>query len=589
MLSQKSHFTYKLILPALLFAGGTLSVMAQQSLDESIAVDGRYAAEVIRMERLASFPAEYPMEVQRLQLSYDLEPLSARFYPYSFPLPMPAFDNVSYRGYLDAAMGSWLDSRLKAGGWILPPKSSSPWSLGAWIDHNSTSLWRPKLEDGSKGNKRYDYDEAIGLQGGYRLKNGQTISARLDYGVRYFDYFMAENRPTQTINKVKGQVDWSSSAGSALLHDLGLEVSHFAYRSMTLPGFTELPWKPSRQTNLHLSGFIAGSVSGHVRGGLDAIRKAGGMSLKADLYGVFGNYDGDYGLFSFTPTYLTSWHGWNLDAGVRIDFGAKAGTSAESFSAIHLAPAVNLWYPSAHFTFYAKAMGGSEIQTLERRAMLSKWLSPCEFSHVPVFAPIDAAVGFNAGPAETGIRGLEGGLQFRWKAVSHLPMYGWYPLAMAVGGDEAAELLVYNQGTTSLHGFEISGRLGWSLRDIVKLDLSLAYTPQHNTRGFFNGIDRARWVGNGALTLHPVSPLSIKVSTDWRGVRYVYSYTDINGDMEGYRLSDWFALNLEADWQLTSNLTLGLGFYNLTGRSNEELPAVPTEGFTATGRLSWLF
>lgn len=566
-----------------LMALAVIQGSAQQSLDESIAVDGRYAAEVIRMERISSYPAEYPLRVSREKLSYDLAPLTSDFSPSLYPLPLPAAERDSSRGYLDAAVGSWLNSKLQAGVWILPPSQSSPWTLGAWLRHSSTSLWKPTAPDGHKLHKRYDYNEAIGLQAGRRLSNGQSIEARIYYGVRYFDYFMSPEAPTQTVNRVKGEVAWSSAPGAAIAHRLGLDVSHFAYRDMVIPGGA-IPWKPSRETALHLSGLISGCP-----GGATADPEEGALTLKGDAYGVFCATGGDYGLLSLTPSYSMNLRGLRFDAGVRVDLSAKAGTSADPFSAIHLAPAVNIWFPTSHFTFYAKVTGGSELQTLEKRSELSHWLSPCEFSHTPIFAPVDAAVGFNAGPADGALRGLEGGLQVRWKAVSHLPFYGWYPAAMMLGAEEGAALMALNAVPTTLHGVEISGRLAWSLRDVAKAEINLAYTPQHNTRGFFNGIDRPRWIGSATVAVRPAEPLTLSAGLDWRGVRNVYGIFGEGETQQGYRLPEWLSLRLEADWAINRNISVGAGVYNLTNRKNVELPGVPTEGITGAARISWLF
>lgn len=564
----------------------TLAVIqasAQQSLDESIAVDGRYAAEVIRMERISSYPAEYPLRVSREKLPYDLAPLTSDFSPSLYPLPVPGMERDSKRGYLDAAIGSWLNSELRAGGWILPPSQSSPWALGAWIRHSSTSLWKPKTSDGLRLHKRYDYNEALGLQAARRLNNGQSIEARLDYGVRYFDYFMVPEAPTQTINRIKGDVSWNAAPGAAIDHRLGLSVSHFAYRDMVIPG-VEVPWEPSRETTLHLYGLVSGCP-----GGTKADPEEGSLTLKGDAYGVFGSTGGDYGLISLTPSYGMNLNGLHFDAGVRVDLSVKAGTKSDPFSAFHLAPAVNVWFPTSHFTFYAKVTGGSELQTLWKRSELSQWLSPYEFSHTPIFAPVDAAIGFNAGPAADVMRGIEGGLQIRWKAVSHLPFYGWYPTAMMLGAQEGLELMTLNSLPTTLHGIEISGRLAWSLRDVANAEIKLAYTPQHNTRGFFNGIDRPRWTGSAMVAVRPASRLTLSAGLDWRGVRNIYGIFGEGESQQGYRLPDWLSLRLEADWTITKNISVGAGAYNLTNRKNVELPGVPTEGITGAARISWLF
>lgn len=602
----------KYILLAALALSSASPLFAQQSLDEAIAVDGRYAAEVIPMDRIPAFPAEFPLSMESPRLDYDLSPLRADFSPSFFPLPLPNLANPLHRGYLDLAAGSWLDASIKAGAWFLPPSASSPWTAGAWLSHDSSSLWKPDFNNNLSYKKRADYNEAVGFVGARRLNNGSSLSARLDYGLRYFNYFMSPQAPSQTVNRFNASLNWSSAPFASLRHYLDLSVSHFSFRDVPFISPANL-WAPSRQTTLQLSGSVSAPVQGVPETDSDR------LSLRGSLSGVFGAPVSNYGLLSLSPAYSFVFNQIHVNAGLNLDFSAKAGSEADPFSAFHIAPAFKVWLPTNHFTFFASVLGGSELRTLESEYTLSHFASPVQFSHTPVFSPVDAALGFNAGPAQGFLRGLEGGLKLRYKAVSHLPLYGWFPAAVALGGVEGAELLAANAASTSLHGFEVSGRLAYSFRSLAKAELNLAYSPQHSHTGFFNGIDRSRWVGNFSIAVSPIEKLSLSLAAQWRAVRYIYGFniseasehsvlSDLSelselsvlsvlsehsvlsdNTLTGCRLPDWFSLKFEADYHLSKTLSFGAGVYNITNRRNWQLPALPTEGITLAARLSLLF
>ncbi len=63
------------------------------------------------------------------------------------------------RGYIDAGLGSWLNSTLSFGYTII---DDSDISAGVRFQHNSTSLWNPEIFDGSDV-CRQRYDERIGF------------------------------------------------------------------------------------------------------------------------------------------------------------------------------------------------------------------------------------------------------------------------------------------------------------------------------------------------------------------------------------------------------------------------------------------
>ncbi len=565
---------------------------AQNVLDQSISVDGRYVAEIMRMDRLSAYPLSPGYTMPRMSLEYDLSPASMDFRPSLFPLG-PSLPENPYRGYFDLAAGSWLNTRMDAGYSFFP--TSSRWQAGIWIDHNSTSLWRQKSESGDRFPKRFRYDERIGLNGSYRLPGGSVIAAEVDYRLAYFNYYMAPGNPTQTLNDVSGKVSLTSSARARLRHSVELSVRHAAYRDQLLPwGQYTTMMAPGWETVIALGGYVGGDVRLSaprrftVNGDLDEPYRKCAWEVAADVNAVLTGYDRDYGLLRLTPAFEFPVSAARIRLGAELDFSVKAGDEYDGFSDFHIAPSCMVYIPSSHFTWYLTVGGGSELNTVATRSDMTLWANPCQMSTAPVFSPVDAALGFNGGPAEGFLRGLEGGLQIRWKAVDHLPLEGWYPVALMTGGEAGSGLLLDNASGCSLHGGEISGRLAWSHSRTAKVELNLAYTPQKGSRGFFNGLDRPRWVGSAELGVSPVEQLSLTARADWRGVRNIYS-RDADGSLTATRLRDWFTVGVMADWQLTSRIRIGAEALNLAGRANEVLPGVMTEGVTIAGRFGFLF
>ncbi|MDE7160372.1 MAG: hypothetical protein K2O24_05985, partial [Muribaculaceae bacterium] len=59
----------------------TLTASAQQRLDESVAVDGRYKADVVRMERINTFPSPMRFSLTSEPLPYEEKGVAADFAP----------------------------------------------------------------------------------------------------------------------------------------------------------------------------------------------------------------------------------------------------------------------------------------------------------------------------------------------------------------------------------------------------------------------------------------------------------------------------------------------------------------------------
>ena len=551
-------------LPSLLIGAFLLSHTgaSAQALEEQISVEGRYEAEVIPMERLATYPDHFKTTMPVEELSYDLDPTNLRFDPTFSPMPVPFSGSPRWRGYLDAALGSWLNSRLQAGAWILPP--TAPWSLGAWVSHQSTSLWRPKEEDGKRFSIRRDYDEAIGLQTAHTFADGRRFQASVDYNLHYFNYFTAPAAPSQTVNHLRAGASLSSSPTASLIYDFDFAASYFSWREFCLG---DAGLRPSRETTLHLGASLYN----------------GGAALDASLDAVLNGHGRDYGQLVLTPSYRFKWHSLHVRLGAQAEFTLNAGTKEDPYSFVHVAPKCLFYIPTSDFTWYLRVGGGSRLSTLANLYELTQWQSPYQLSTAPLFSAIDTSVGFNAGPSSGKASGFEGGLELRWRSLDHLPLIGWYPSMLQSGGSGSLEDLLDNAAGSSISGMSVNARLAWSLPGVMRIDLQGLWAPRTPTHGGFAGIDRPEWSASGSVMVTPVSALELSVGADWRGDRRLYSHSG------SLALPDWFSLSARASWRFSERFSAGVTASNLTGRDNLILPGVPAEGLSAAATLSLLF
>lgn len=556
-----------------------------QALEEKINVEGRYKAEVIPAERKTQYPDHLETSLEAPVLEYDNSFRAVNFTPSFFPLPMVNILPDAHRGYLGVAAGNPLDFRVNGGVWILP--RSSAWSLGAWLSHNSTAGWKAPAryypQEVSRS-ARKDFDEAFGLQSSHTFNSGNKLNINADYNLKYFNYFTSPEAPTQTVNRMNVAADLNSAPGSSLEYKADLKVGYFSWRNFV--GYdpeAERGWYPSRETSLH-----AGiSMLQHLEGA-----ESTAFSLKASLDGILPGHGRDYGRLSLTPQYHFSYRGVNSRLGIVADLAVNAGAGEHKPSAFHIAPACEFWLPTTHATYYLTLGGGTELNTLNRLYTLTQWGSPHQLSTAPTFTPIDLKLGFNAGPSSDRVAGVYGGLEVAYKAVSRLPILGWYPSLLS-DNDETSrlEMLCKNSVGMSLHGFSLSGNLGWRPSSQAEASLSLSWQAQSRNAGYFNGVDRPEWVGSFKLKYSPLQRLDLGAALDWRGNRHLTGrFGGEEGAVEWLSLPDIFTLDAEADWHFTNQLSAGLTLSNITARTkNELLPGIPTEGFTAGLRIMMTF
>lgn len=598
------------------------AMSAQDRLDESVSVDGRYKADVVRMERISSFPAPMRFTLNTEPLPYEEQGVSADFSPTLMPLAPTGWEadrNLSAsRGYLDVALGSWLNSNLSAGYRVLTGPATA---LGVRLQHNSTSLWSATAPSGLRLNHRYVYDETLGVDASHGFEGKGRLSAAAQYRVRCFNYYATLpfwqdepesttistdfKSPTQTLNDVSVRLGWTPESRGSFGWDLTAAYRHFGYRALYLPmqaGELERR-KGARENHFTLASDLSLSLS--------SSRNAD-MGVRADAL-VSGD-DRWLGQLSLTPGYGCAKGALTWRIGASIDLTAHARSTEKRFPFFHIAPDMRVSYHSGFLTLFAALGGGNTLQTLASRSVYDPYGVPEIYSLSPSYSPIDGKAGVTLVP----FPGFKMTVEAGYKVQNNVELGGWYQSLLNRGsglpggsGEITGLIFIHNYEGVRLHGCRIGLTTEYDNGSTVSVRGSISWQPQKGRTGWFNGYDRPRWLASLGVGLHPVDPLRIEMGLDWRGQRKIYAYgparnpevgttpggTIINGGdkdsqrypLAGLALRDVVDLRLSASWQLLDNLSIRAEAFNLLDRHTEMLPGLPSEGICIAGGITWTF
>lgn len=618
---KKAHAIY---LMALLF--GSLPMAAQ--FNQSISVDGKYTPEIIRLDRINSFPTLERFTMETVPLVYDAEGVPASFAPSLITMPASGWRDSrkisTNRGYLELGAGSWLNSTLSAGYRLI---NNDHTTLGVRFQHNSTSIWKPDISALYSDTRQWSYDEALGIYGSHVFENLGRLDAAVDWHIGNFNYygFAPEwaglcspkdipSVPTQTLNDISACVGWKSPERlDAITWNASAGVRYFGYRSFYFPEFdsevncikgTLSRLSSTRETNVNIRGgflFPTSSKSGI------------GVDLESDIIGYSGYKDIDpaegikpdtYGMVKLTPYYRFSIDKLNLRLGAQIDIAAKAGNEDDRYSALHFAPSVTLDYNAGPMQLYLRARGGSRLHTLASGYELDYYQQPWLTSTRPVYNPLDGSFGLTFGP----FSGFSARFDFAFRISRGEYLGGWYTAMLNNSDWESAPGLPEQIGnayalysydsdqTTNLHGYSVGLDLRYDFGKILVLSARGNYQAQNGTTGYFNGLDRPRWTAHFTAETNPWGRLKFILSYDYRGVRNCYTsalyYNDANireTALVSQRLPDLTMLGFGASYGFSASFSAWLQADNLLNRHDITLPGLPRQGIRVAAGISFLF
>lgn len=574
-----------------------------QQLKENVAVDARYKAEFIRQDRISMLPERLSLTIPSSPLQYSEKGVAADFAPVLYALPAtgwqasrPVSDN---KGYFDLGAGSWLNAVASAGYRFIDTETTT---IGLRLQHNSSSLYKAKpFGKTMQGVTRKWYDDNIGVYGSHTFDGIGRLDAALQYHVGYFNYFgwgrpessgedAKMTSPSQTLNDIRFSAKWTAPRKTnAINWSAGASLRYFGYRALYTPD-ADGSYSSSagqRETQLSLNGSVIMPWNNGSSIGADA-------SLDLLFYSnpkTSLRPADNYGNFSITPYYRFSRGLLNISVGAQIDITARAGIKDDRYSLFHVSPDIKLDYQKGIMGVYLHLLGGTELNTLASTYQLDRYSAPMLSSTRPIYTPIDATLGFNLGP----FSGFRGGVSIGFKSTNNVPLQGWY-MAELINAPKAGWLVddpAYGRlDCMSVRGISISGNASYSYGDIATLTLVGTYQPQNGTKGYFNGLDRPRWIGDASLSVRPIKPLKITVNAYYRGIRHLYRYVPgpnadpsviIGGnlrpkELQQRRLPDFAALNIGFDYTFSPRLNLWAQANNLLNRHNVVFLADATEG-----------
>lgn len=609
---------------ALIWGALGMASPAAAQLHEEVSVEGRYVPDVIRVDRVNAFPKALRQSLLTEPLKYEREGVATPFVPSLLTMPATgwrASRQLSRQpGYLEAGTGSWLSSTLSAGYRFI---DNSTTLLGAKMQFNSTSLWKPEMSEATKDVRRERYDLSVGVYGSHVVKGHGRLDLSLDYHVGYFNYYgytglvpytgsyrmpaddaVSISAPWQTINDVAFRADWRSliTPGSNVAYNVTAKIRHFGYRALPVATSGDaISGKGSRETNVGLSGGLVMPWENGSSIGFDAALETVFLSEVAE--GI-----DDYGLLTLTPYYRFNKGLLDIRLGADIDLAFRAGREGDRYPFLHVAPDVRLALQTGQVGLYLNATGGTRLNTLAALHELDYYGVPAVVSTRPSHTPLDAAFGVNLGPFSGFSMGVEG----RFRASKNVPLGGWYTTSLdfpshidvpegltpALPGSDWNLLYCDDTKGINLHGLSLGVRMAYEHGDLFSISAEGSYQAQDGKKGFFYGYDRPELTAALKVEASPVKPLRVYAGYDFRGKRAIYvrsvNRTDavVGGESEMLHflpLADISLLGLGGSWSFSDNLSVWLQAENLLNRHDAFLPMQPVPGVTLTAGVKWLF
>lgn len=588
----------------ILFAATSLTAFAQY--DQDIAVEGKYTPEYINHDRIGTFPKPIRFPLEKSTLQYSLSGINADFTPQAVPIQATGWkstrDFTSHRGYVELGIGSWLESTLSAGYRFIDTRESA---LGLRLQHNSTSLWNPKLSE-NIDNKMERYDESIGIYGHHTFGTSGRLDAAFDYHLGNFDYYgmLFDKAPTQTLNDVAARVAWHSpSSLDNVSWNAGAGIRYFGYRRYYLPGeFLSIPsLTGGRETDLNINGGVVFPTSSKSALGIDLnadFLSYGKPSWRTDelLSEPLSALD-SYGMASLTPYYRFTRSKLNILLGARIDLTFNAGPENDRYGVFHIAPDIRLDYDAGPIKFYLYALGGSYLHTLASGYELDYYQAPSLTATTPVYTPVDAKLGVTFGP----FSGFHAGFDIAFRTSRGQYFGGMYQpyLNSLEASQEFAPVLdlpweidgrpveySFAPGSKSnLTGFSFGLNTGYDTGRYFKINAEARFQHQNGKTGYFNGYDRPEWTLDLSAETNPWKTLKFKLGYNLRAMRmmpvraHYADTTPLNSNLTVmYRLPNLSMLNFGASYGINDSLNVWMQADNLLNRKYYYMAGLPEPG-----------
>ncbi len=560
------------------FLGAALlapAVMAQD-ISTEITVDRTIVPEQRNAERPANF-------VPSIQLPrVELKPLSLHEYLKASELTtiLPVLEPASYgdtiavtpyRGY--AAIGYFPVYNLGASAGYRFINTHNT-RLGAWMQFDGNSY------KGNAGSDKYSYgDNTVSLGADFnRMFKAGHLAVGLEYmhgrtsmpALGVHAPGMENDVYTKVLNAdaFKADASWWGRY-KAFTYKASFEFEHFGYASY----FNEQRYTPE-------IGVMLGGAQGKPSGGID---------IKGDFLSC-GNGD-----LTLLPYYNYNTATFSAHVGLKLDVRTGDMTiGATEVKRFHVAPDVLIgWAPVSMFAVEARVEGGDRINTAAGYYNLCHYFTPQEmrpYSNVPV----DASLKFSVGP----VAGVS------------LKLFGGYSMAndwlmpaqsvpsstgggITVWDPEHSSIVSDNQGWNpyyslfvpyDIKGWLLGAGIGYRWRDIVDFEATAQMAPQASDKGYYRWLDRARYVVDASVKVHPVDKLDLELDYEFRGNRKLYNYVGTER-----KLGNKSDLSFGAAYRITPQFSVWARGENLLNHRYDLLLSVPAQGIKGLVGVSYKF
>ena len=575
---------------------------AEAQLTGSVSVQGEYEPLVIETERLNAYPQGFKFELPASRIDYALDGIVTDFRPSIITMGTTGRQTSRpwphYRGWLDVNMGSYLNTNINAGYYIL---SDARNTLLADVKYHSTSLYRihdvpPSF---TRPTRKHVYDGRIGLTYSRLFGSEGLLEADAGYRLAKFNYYGTTTErsllpsgkteidpPTQTLNQVDASVNFTSSQSPIRGWHVGSCINYFGYRRLFFPIGSSFTREGSRETTLKATAGYSYNFAGKSAIAIDA---KGDFIFFSDK--AYNSKRNNYGVVSLLPSYRFVNNLLSLRAGANIGltYDAMDAREGKKFGHFHIAPDIDIAYSTekGQFGIFLKATGGIFPSTLQHMERFDRYQMPIILNTVPVYSPIDARLGINIGP----FTGFSATVGLRYASAKNVPLGGWYqeylkayPPIADFNAFADQRLDPYLQ-TVSLHGMSVELGLQYAFGTMAEVKIDGIYTPQDGKKGIFNGFDRPRWILNTTAAVRPIKKLKIHVGYDYRGVRNCYRLTPDNdaSRLWAMRLPDLTLLNAKITYSIHDNFDIYCSGENLLNRHIALLPGLQQEGIVISG------
>lgn len=595
---------------AALLLAALVTMPAAAQLHENISVEGDYVPDIIRLDRLNTLPAAERFTLTADPLDFDRAGVATPFAPSLLTMPATVWHGSRIprrnRGYLDAALGSWLDGNLSAGYRLVDSERSK---LGASFQFNSTSLWKPKNPGTKTGLTRELYDGRIGLYCSHRFCDAGTLRAQAAYRLAYFNYYGTTPQPhnsttpqlsyfpSQTLNAFDATIGWENRAPEYDTSDIRYSVTADArgtyFRALHTP---EASYRGQHETLGGIGGSFAmpwgeGEQSIGADARLDMAFYSNGAQTPEELRAD------SYANFRLTPYYRLTRGNLHLRAGAHLEFTSGAGTPYDRFPLFHISPDARLDWATKGCGLFVHALGGNRLNTLASHMAASPYLSPYLPTTRPTYIPLDAEAGVAVGP----FSGFSATLTAAYRIVRGAELDGWYQDFL--NSDRA----YLSAGGISTRGWKLALDARYEYGRLFAVSAAAAWMPRTGWKGYFDNLDRAKCVINAKAEVRPVENLTVAVSYTLRAGRRFFrseetgtgpgaecAPTVIVGGSDGHELygvgaPDISTLGLRAEWRLTPTLSVYALADNLLCRREVIMPGLTSARLTAAAGLDLKF